>query len=36
MPYRLRISEDEVREELAKMGYIDVPDEMVTSFRKGK
>ncbi|XP_066964410.1 centriolar and ciliogenesis-associated protein HYLS1-like [Macrobrachium rosenbergii] len=34
MPYRLRISEDEVREELAKLGYTDVPDEMVMSFRK--
>ncbi|XP_068238036.1 centriolar and ciliogenesis-associated protein HYLS1 [Palaemon carinicauda] len=34
MPYRLRISEDEVREELAKMGYTNVPDDMVMSFRK--
>ncbi|XP_064080502.1 uncharacterized protein LOC135197297 [Macrobrachium nipponense] len=34
MPYRLRISEDEVREELAKLGYTNVPDEMVMSFRK--
>ncbi|KAK7068918.1 hypothetical protein SK128_028614 [Halocaridina rubra] len=34
MPYHLRITENEVRAELEQMGFTNVPDDMVESFRK--
>ncbi|KAK4301699.1 hypothetical protein Pmani_026171 [Petrolisthes manimaculis] len=34
MPYKLRLSEDEVKKELARLGYTDVDEETVTSMRK--
>ncbi|KAF2362721.1 Hydrolethalus syndrome protein 1 C-terminal domain [Trinorchestia longiramus] len=34
MPYRLRISEEEVRDELRHLGYGEVPPHIVASFRK--
>ncbi|KAK3877005.1 hypothetical protein Pcinc_018258 [Petrolisthes cinctipes] len=34
MPYKLRLSEDEVKKELARLGYTDVDEETVASMRK--
>ncbi|XP_042877756.1 uncharacterized protein LOC122256862 isoform X2 [Penaeus japonicus] len=34
MPYKLRISEEEVRAELEKMGFTSIPDETVEVFRR--
>ena len=36
MPYKLRITEEEVREELANLGFPSLPDETVATFKKGK
>lgn len=35
MPYKLRISEEEVRAELMKLGFTNLPDETVEVFRRG-
>ncbi|XP_076042665.1 uncharacterized protein LOC143026339 isoform X2 [Oratosquilla oratoria] len=34
MPYKLKISEDEVREELTRLGFADISDDVVRTFRK--
>lgn len=36
MPYKLRISEEEVRAELEKMGFTSIPGETVEVFRRGQ
>lgn len=36
MPYRLRVTEEEVRQELIKMGFTGLADDTVAAIRKGK
>ena len=34
-PLRMEFTDDEIREELARLGYRDVPDDKLLEFKKG-
>ena len=36
MPYRLRVTQEEVRQELGKMGFKELSDDTVAAVHKGK